>query len=560
MGPRRRLEALEKKSIWDEPSLTMLLPNEKHRLKLWTHLIYSFSADPGANAPKIPKSTSLEDTPYEKWMIPKKSVEKIQKNLHLFTSKVLQRFDSARGDTTKLLVQLQDGHEVETVIMRHNTHSTVCISSQIGCQMGCRFCATGTMGIIGDLTAGEIVEQLVHANNITKIRNVVFMGMGEPLNNYENVKLAVQFFIDSRRFSLSPRQVTVSTVGVPAAMRRLSDDLPLVNLALSLHAPNQEVRLKIVPSARGSPIRQLLEAVDYHVDKSIQHYTTSAVSYHKEMGYDEEKVATPNFNGEWQRSKFSSVMIEYILIAEVNDRDEHAAELAELLLPRREFILLNLIPYNPTAVAEDFKAPTQEQVARFAKICQDRGVHCRVRQEKGQDIAGACGQLALVNQAAQAKSNNVEVEEAAGRIPNHKHEQNKNCGHHTRCSTPPSSSSSPAPTLPPSPSSPSATLPVLTMASMPKPKSLSTTVGRGLPGAFLEDLSIASLQPVHTGPEGRNISDNSPVNEHAYDRATAMAKRNERWFGVSQGVMRMVGVTFALPTMMLLLKSVAIRR
>lgn len=545
MGPRRRLDELEKKSIWDEPSLTQQLPVEKHRMKLWTHLIYSFAADSGANTPNRPKSTSLEDIPYENWMVAKKSIQNIQQNLHLFTTKVVHRFDSARGDTTKLLVQLQDGHEVETVIMRHLTHSTVCISSQIGCQMGCRFCATGTMGIIGDLTAGEIVEQLVHANNITKIRNVVFMGMGEPLNNYENVKLAVQFFIDTRRFSLSARQVTVSTVGVPAAMRRLSDDLPLVNLALSLHAPNQEVRLKIVPSARGSPIRQLLEAVDYHVDKSITHYTQTSVSYHNQMGYDEEKVATPNFNGEWKNSKFSSVMIEYILIAEINDRDEHAIELAELLMPRREFILLNLIPYNPTAVAEDFKPPSMEQVDRFAKLCQDRGVHCRVRQEKGQDIAGACGQLALVNQSAQQKGDTyLDVEEAAGRVTSsnhnhsHKHDDssNNNCSS-SSCSPPPSSSSPP-------------------IIAASKPKSLSTTA-QGLPGAFLSDLAVVSLQPVHSGPEGRNISDNSPVSEHSSDRATAIARRAEHSSGNSRvgGMMRMLAVTVGLPAAVMILTT-----
>jgi adenine C2-methylase RlmN of 23S rRNA A2503 and tRNA A37 len=119
-----------------------------------------------------------------------------------FTVRVTEKIEAAKGDTTKLLIALQDGHQIEAVVIRHMHHATVCVSSQIGCQMGCRFCATGTMGIIGDLTAGEIVEQLVLADMVTRIRNVVFMGMGEPLNNYDNVKLAVQFMIDDKRFAL----------------------------------------------------------------------------------------------------------------------------------------------------------------------------------------------------------------------------------------------------------------------------------------------------------------------------------------------------------------------
>jgi adenine C2-methylase RlmN of 23S rRNA A2503 and tRNA A37 len=258
------------------------------------------------------------------------------------------------------------------------------------------------MGIIGDLTAGEIIEQVVHANNIAKVRNVVFMGMGEPLNNYENMKLAVEFFTDSKRFSLSNRHVTVSTVGVLKNMYRLSDDMPYVNLALSLHAPNQEVRLKIVPTARAVSIEKLMEAVDYHILKNSQFIE----SIPTKNGVPEEKSSQPiQMDGSWKVAKSTGIMIEYILIRDVNDLSEHAHELAQLLLPRRGYVMLNLIPYNPTEVAEDFHPPSQEQVDTFAKICMSPPycIHTRVRQEKGQDIAGACGQLAVVNKRAEEK-------------------------------------------------------------------------------------------------------------------------------------------------------------
>lgn len=176
MAPRRKNADLKLQSVWDEGLLAPVLTRDIHRTKVWKQLITSFSVKP----PKR-RSTSLQDIPYSEWNIPKAASEKIVQDFVLFTTTVVEKQESARGDTTKLLVRLQDGHEIETVIMRHTGHATVCISSQIGCQMGCRFCATGTMGIIGNLTAGEIIEQLVHANSVTRIRNVVFMGMGEPL-------------------------------------------------------------------------------------------------------------------------------------------------------------------------------------------------------------------------------------------------------------------------------------------------------------------------------------------------------------------------------------------
>ena len=255
--------------------------------------------------------------------------------------------------------------------------------------MGCRFCATGTMGIIGDLKSSEIIEQVVYANMVSKVRNVVFMGMGEPLNNYDNVKLAVDFLVDPRRFGLSARHVTISTVGVVKSMYRLTDELKNVNLALSLHGPTQEIRLQIVPSASAHHIDKLMAAMDYHIAQN------AGVKRKSQL-------------------KVTSVMIEYILIKEVNDRAEHAHLLGQLLLPRRNHVLLNLIPYNPTDVpGQNFVPPDQSDVDTFYQICtsEQYGIFTRVRQEMGQDIAGACGQLALKSGTSSVPTEAVDIED-----------------------------------------------------------------------------------------------------------------------------------------------------
>ena len=216
-------------------------------------------------------------------------------NFVTLTTTVQSRPTSSDQTTTKLAIQLQDGHVVESVLMRHfsrdGARATVCVSSQVGCAMACTFCATGTMGIRGNLCEGEILEQLVHAGRILKeevrdgiqvvpefsnqddgttkqlehVRNVVFMGMGEPLNNYYNVVHACRAMLDRRRWNLAHGRVTVSTVGVTPKMRGLTRDLPEVNLALSLHAPTQAKRVEIVPTAKQYPIEDMIQALDEHM-------------------------------------------------------------------------------------------------------------------------------------------------------------------------------------------------------------------------------------------------------------------------------------------------------
>ncbi|KAJ1432687.1 hypothetical protein B484DRAFT_327158 [Ochromonadaceae sp. CCMP2298] len=380
MAPKRKLVL---KSIWDESLVRDVLPNPHHRARMWQWLVNHPDKD-------------VCDVPFDSWSTAKKPAQILIEQFKLLTCKIVEQNDSARGDTHKLLLELQDGHRIETVIMKHAAHATVCVSSQIGCQMGCRFCATGTMGIIGNLTSGEIMEQLVYANQLlhslrsdstqtaaglAKIRNVVFMGMGEPLNNYDNLKLAVEFMVDDRRFGLSPKHVTVSTVGVLKSMQRLSDDLPAVMLAVSLHAPNQEVRMKIVPAASAHKIDKIMAAIDLHIERNKEAW-----------------------------SKKREAARGYILIKGVNDLEEHAHELGQLLAPRRDHILLNLIPYNPTEVAEDYEPPTEESVRRFFDICisEPYVIHTRVRQEMGQDVAAACGQLALVSKKQDSAPRDIE--------------------------------------------------------------------------------------------------------------------------------------------------------
>lgn len=311
---------------------------------------------------------------------PKKIASAIDEEFVRISSTVTSVQESSDG-TVKLLVKLQDGHEVETVIIEHSARDevtastddsdllpktrrrTLCVSSQVGCRMACAFCATGTLGLSGNLLAGEILEQLWHALQYRKgITNIVFMGMGEPLENYDAVIAAVRGFTDRYRFGIGDSSITVSTVGVTANIYRLMEDCPSVHLALSLHAPNQRIREQIVPTARSWPMDDLMRAVD--------HYNTN----HKFKG-----------------RKRGRVMIEYVVIDGVNDSEECAHELGRLLQKRK--CMLNLIPFNPFD-GNHFKEPKDSAVDEMLDIVSSYGIVTIKRKHHGRDIAGACGQLA----------------------------------------------------------------------------------------------------------------------------------------------------------------------
>ncbi|KAJ3157800.1 sorting nexin [Geranomyces variabilis] len=330
---------------------------------------------------------------------PKAAVKLLDEEFALTTSKVISRTDAKDGSTTKLLIELQDGQRIESVIMRYGqveldsfpedkqarrqkrseqgkaadgfaskSRATLCVSSQVGCAMGCTFCATGTMGLLSNLTAGEIIEQLYHANKVEKIRNVVFMGMGEPLDNYGAVLASINAMADTARFGLSPARISVSTVGVVPRILALKNDAPNIGLALSLHAPTQPLRQQIVPTAKAWHVDRILAACDVFIE---------------------------NQNQKISKNRRRHILVEYVLIKDVNDSVETAHDLGRLLKGRK--VLLNVIPYNPTSVPYDYKTPTREGARLFAETVRGYDVHTLLRQTMGADSASACGQLVIDN-------------------------------------------------------------------------------------------------------------------------------------------------------------------
>lgn len=276
----------------------------------------------------------------------------------------IHRVVSEDGQTTKLLLRMAEGTLIETVLMQYPGHhghprSTVCVSTQAGCAMGCVFCATGQMGFERNLHAEEIVAQVLHISGVLKgrgehVTNVVFMGMGEPLANYAETIRAVRLLTDPRAFGLGQRHVTISTVGMIHAIDRLAAEDLQVGLAISLHAPNDELRQQLVPTAGPTSVRELMSA---------------ARRFFKATG--------------------RRVTFEYALIDGVNDSPAIAAELAALLA--RSGAHVNLIPVNPTAGG--YGRPPRVRVLDFERILRDSGVNCTVRVEKGSAISAACGQL-----------------------------------------------------------------------------------------------------------------------------------------------------------------------
>ncbi len=273
--------------------------------------------------------------------------------------------DSADGFTRKYLLQLADGERIETVLMRFTGRVTACISSQVGCAMGCVFCATGQMGYTRHLTPGEIVAQAVHvaralrvAGEPHRLRNVVLMGMGEPLHNYDAVMHAIDILRDEAGLALAAERITVSTVGVVPGILRLARERRPVSLAVSLHAATQTGRAALVPAARKWPLEELMAACR---------------TYSQETG--------------------RRIFYEWTLIEGKNDSPEHARAVGELLrgLPAQ----VNLIPLNPTAGYGG--APTHGEAAkRFQKIlAEEFALPSTVRQRRGIDIAAGCGQLAV---------------------------------------------------------------------------------------------------------------------------------------------------------------------
>ena len=282
------------------------------------------------------------------------------------SAKEIHRIASDDGDTTKLLLNITDQTSVETVLMQYpsskiNGHprSTICVSTQIGCAMGCIFCATGQMGFETNLMAEQIISQVIHFADILQQRgehvtNLVFMGMGEPLANYDEMIRAVRILTHDRGFGIGQRHITISTIGLSSGIDKLAEENLQIGLAISLHAPNNELRKKLVPTAGPNSVEDIVDAGKRYYQKTGRRVT-----------------------------------FEYALIKGVNDSPEIAAELALLLQGNGSHV--NLIPINPTT--GDFHRPTQENVLEFERILYNAGVNCTVRVEKGIEISAACGQL-----------------------------------------------------------------------------------------------------------------------------------------------------------------------
>jgi 23S rRNA (adenine2503-C2)-methyltransferase len=281
--------------------------------------------------------------------------------------------------TRKVLLDLGDGKLIESVLMlyppigENNARATVCVSTQAGCAFGCTFCATGQMGFDRHLSAGEIVAQVLlfarelraapwtatglpGSTPIDHITNIVLMGMGEPLHNYDNVLRALRILNSPDGFNLGARHMTVSTVGLVPAIRKLSQEPLQVNLAISLHAPTDELRSQTMPVNRKYPIKEVLAACQDYI------------------------AATGR-----------QVTFEYVLLAGVNDTPEHAHQLGELLAPLKQFAHVNCIPVNATSA--DYRPPGGDAIRTFRNILFEHGVSNTVRAERGDDIAAACGQL-----------------------------------------------------------------------------------------------------------------------------------------------------------------------
>ncbi len=283
----------------------------------------------------------------------------LKENIQLKSLRLEGTEESKTQETTKFLWKLEDDKLVESVLILAPSRKTVCVSSQVGCPARCAFCASGKEGLIRNLTAVEIFEQVYQIQDEIqeKITHIVFMGMGEPLENYDQVVEALRMLCDENRLNFSERKITVSTVGVVEGIQKLAEEQFKVNLVLSLHAPNQHTRKKIIPYARKYELSTVLEAM-----RNYSSLTKRDITY------------------------------EYTLLAGINDAEEHAVELAELV--KDDACTVNLIPYNPVD-GLNLQRPEKEQIELFRSILEAKGIVTTWRYTKGKDIAAACGQLAL---------------------------------------------------------------------------------------------------------------------------------------------------------------------
>jgi 23S rRNA (adenine2503-C2)-methyltransferase len=290
--------------------------------------------------------------------VPKRLRDELAEHWSVFSMKI-STHQVAPDGTDKLLLECGDGRRVECVLMAEADRRTVCISSQVGCGMGCVFCASGLKGVERNLTKGEIIEQIVRLRNLLPIEerltNLVVMGMGESLANLDNLVAGLDWICSNEGLGMGQRRVTISTVGLPGKMRKLAAMDRSYNLAVSLHAPTEALRDELVPINAKVGLREVIEAAD-----------------------------------EYFRRSGRRVTFEYVMLRGINDGVEHAEALAKLLEARKSHV--NLIPYNPVE-GLPYEGPTAGSVRRFEGIVRTRGISVSVRKTKGREIDAACGQL-----------------------------------------------------------------------------------------------------------------------------------------------------------------------
>ena len=283
--------------------------------------------------------------------------EKLDSSYRIPMVKMVERQISQIDGTNKFLFQLEDGHVVESVLMRYKHGNSVCISSQVGCRMGCKFCASTIGGLERNLLPSEMVGEIYQIQKISgeRVANVVVMGSGEPLDNYENFVRFVHLLSDEHGLHISQRNITISTCGIVPNMKRLAEEQLQITLALSLHGSTQEKRKVLMPIANKYELSDVLEACDYYFEKTGRRIT-----------------------------------FEYSLVHGVNDLEEDARELIQILKQRNCHI--NLIPVNPIK-ERNFEKPSRKSAENFKNKLEKSGINVTIRREMGSDIDGACGQL-----------------------------------------------------------------------------------------------------------------------------------------------------------------------
>ena len=281
--------------------------------------------------------------------------EQLKKDFDISMLKLVRRQTSK--ETNKYLFELDDGNLIESVLMRHDYGLSVCVSSQIGCNMGCSFCESGRLKKVRDLLPGEIVRQILMIEEDVgmRISSVVVMGIGEPFDNYDNIMDFIRIINSPFGIAIGARHITVSTSGLVPMIKRYADEDLQTNLAISLHAPNDELRNKIMKVNKAYNISELIAAINEYIEKTNRRVT-----------------------------------IEYVMLSMVNDSEENANELADLL--RGMNVYVNLIPYNETSHIEYKKSPN-DRVMKFYDTLKRRGINVTVRREFGGNIDAACGQL-----------------------------------------------------------------------------------------------------------------------------------------------------------------------